>query len=171
MMAHGPRQRNRFRRRMEGLTDYRRRLKLLRSRKSRAVVRVSNTRTTCQLVDWSAEGDKVSITQTGGDLVANYGWPENMSQKNIPASYLVGFAMGKAALAAGHSEAVLDIGLAASSSGSRVFAALKGMVDAGLDIPHSDEIIPSDDRISGAHADDAFAAALETSKAKIEEAY
>ncbi len=88
MMAHGPRQRNRFRRRMEGLTDYRRRLKLLRSRKSRAVVRISNTRTTCQLVDWSAEGDKVSITQTGGDLVANYGWPENMSQKNIPASYL-----------------------------------------------------------------------------------
>jgi large subunit ribosomal protein L18 len=74
-------------------------------------------------------------------------------------------------LAAGHSEAVLDIGLAASSSGSRVFAALKGMVDAGLDIPHSEEIIPSDDRISGAHADEALAAALETTKAKIEEAY
>ena len=171
MMAHGPRQRNRFRRRMKGLTDYRRRLKLLKSRKSRAVVRVSNTRTTCQLVDWSAGGDKVNITQTGGDLVANYGWPENLSQKNIPASYLVGFAMGKAAVAAGHSEAVLDIGLAASSSGSRVFAAIKGMVDAGLDIPHSDEIIPSDDRISGSHVDDSFAAAIETTKAKIEEAY
>lgn len=171
MMAHGPRQRNRFRRRMKGLTDYRRRLKLLKSRKSRAVVRVSNTRTTCQLVDWSAGGDKVNITQTGGDLVVNYGWPENLSQKNIPASYLVGFAMGKAAVAAGHSEAVLDIGLAASSSGSRVFAALKGMVDAGLDIPHSDEIIPSDDRISGSHVDDSFAAAIETTKAKIEEAY
>lgn len=171
MMAHGPRQRNRFRRRIKGLTDYRRRLKLLKSRKSRAVVRVSNTRTTCQLVDWSAGGDKVNITQTGGDLVANYGWPENLSQKNIPASYLVGFAMGKAAVAAGHSEAVLDIGLAASSSGSRVFAALKGMVDAGLDIPHSDEIIPSDDRISGSHVDDSFAAAIETTKAKIEEAY
>ena len=171
MMAHGPRQRNRFRRRMKGLTDYRRRLKLLKSLKSRAVVRVSNTRTTCQLVDWSAGGDKVNITQTGGDLVANYGWPENLSQKNIPASYLVGFAMGKAAVAAGHSQAVLDIGLAASSSGSRVFAALKGMVDAGLDIPHSDEIIPSDDRISGSHVDDSFAAAIETTKAKIEEAY
>jgi large subunit ribosomal protein L18 len=118
-----------------------------------------------------AEGDRVSITKTGGDLVANYGWPENMSQKNIPASYLVGFAMGKAAVAAGHSEAVLDIGLAASSSGSRVFAALKGMVDAGLEIPHSDEIIPDDDRLSGAHVDGAFAAALETTKAKIEEAY
>ena len=171
MMAHGPRQRNRFRRRMKGLTDYRRRLKLLKSRKSRAVVRVSNTRTTCQLVDWSAGGDKVNITQTGGDLVANYGWPENLSQKNIPASYLVGFTMGKAAVAAGHSEAVLDIGLAASSSGSRVFAALKGMVDAGLDIPHSDEIIPSDDRISGSHVNDSLAAAIETTKAKIEEAY
>ena len=171
MMAHGPRQRNRFRRRMKGLTDYRRRLKLLKSRKSRAVVRVSNTRTTCQLVDWSAGGDKVNITQTGGDLVVNYGWPENLSQKNIPASYLVGFAMGKAAVAAGHSEAVLDIGLAASSSGSRVFAALKGMVDAGLDIPHSDEIIPSDDRISGSHVNDSFAAAIEKTKAKIEEAY
>ena len=113
----------------------------------------------------------MNITQTGGDLVANYGWPENLSQKNIPASYLVGFAMGKAAVAAGHSEAVLDIGLAASSSGSRVFAALKGMVDAGLDIPHSDEIIPSDDRISGSHVNDSLAAAIETTKAKIEEAY
>ncbi|MGB1818072.1 MAG: hypothetical protein ACPHK2_00475 [Candidatus Poseidoniaceae archaeon] len=38
-MAKGPRQRTSFRRRESGETDYRRRLKLLRSREMRAVVR------------------------------------------------------------------------------------------------------------------------------------
>ena len=51
-----------------------------------------------------------------------------MSKKSVPASYLVGYALGKAALAAGHEDAVLDIGLAASTPGGRVFAALRGMV-------------------------------------------
>ena len=170
-MAHGPRQRNKYRRRMEGLTDYRRRLKLLKSRKPRAVVRVSNTRTTCQLVDWTKEGDRVVITKTGSSLVADYGWPENLSRKNTSASYLVGYVMAKAALSSGHEEAVLDIGLAASSPGSRVFAALKGMIDAGLDIPHSEVVLPDDDRIEGAHISEEIAGAVASTRSKIEEAY
>ncbi len=124
------RQRSVLRRRRAGLTDYRRRLKLLRGNKPRAVVRVSNTRTTCQLVSWAKEGDFVAVTVTGSDLLKKYGWPEGFSQKSVSASYLVGFAMGKAALASGATEAVLDIGLAASTPGGRVFSALKGMVDS-----------------------------------------
>ena len=42
-MAHGKRQRRKYARREFGLTDYRRRLKLLRGGEPRAVVRVSNT--------------------------------------------------------------------------------------------------------------------------------
>ena len=148
-MAKGPRQRTSFRRRESGETDYRRRLKLLRSREMRAVVRVSNTRITCQLVDWKSDGDRVILSCTGSDLVKRHGWPEDMSQKSVPASYLTGYALGKAAVTAGHDSAVLDIGLSASTSGSRVFAALKGMVDAGMEIPHGDEIFPSDERIEG----------------------
>ena len=107
----GTRRRSVFRRRKAGLTDYRRRLKLLRGRKPRAVVRVSNTRTTCQLVTWAASGDLVTVSVTGSDLSKKYGWPQDFSKKSVSASYLVGYAMGKAAKAQGAEEAVLDLSL------------------------------------------------------------
>ena len=167
----GNNRRSIFRRRKAGLTDYRRRLKLLRGRKPRAVVRVSNTRTTCQLVTWAADGDLVTISMTGSDLVKKHGWPNDHSLKSVPASYLVGFAMGKAAMASGSSEAVLDIGLAASTRGGRVYAALKGMVDAGLEIPHSDEVFPDEGRLTGAHINDKMTKAIDNTKKSIEGAY
>ena len=170
-MAKGPRQRNQYRRRRSGETDYRRRLKLLKSGNSRAVVRVSNTRVVCQVVSWEKDGDKVELSVTGDDLVSKYAWPESNSRKNIPASYLVGYALGKSALAAGHDQAVLDIGLAASTPGNRVFAALKGMVDAGLEIPHGDTVLPEEDRLNGSHIDDSYASSVEKTKSKFEEAF
>ena len=78
--------------------------------------------------------------------------------------------MAKAAISAGHNEAILDIGLAASTSGNRVFAALKGMVDAGMEIPHGEDVLPDDDRINGSHIDDSIAKAVEAAKKSIEEA-
>ena len=167
----GIQRRSIFRRRKAGLTDYRRRLKLLRGRKSRAVVRISNTRTTCQLVDWAASGDLVKVTMTGSDLMKKSDWHEDFSQKSVPASYLVGFAMGKAAVAQGNEQAVLDVGLAATPVGGRVFAALRGMVDAGMEIPHGDHVLPDDERINGAHIGDSVAGAVESTKKNIEEAY
>ena len=170
-MSQGPRQRNQFRRRRTGETDYRRRLKLLKGGNARAVVRVSNTRVVCQVVSWEKDGDKVELSVTGDDLVSRYNWPESNSRMNIPASYLVGYAMGKAALAQGAEEAILDIGLAASTPGNRVFSALKGMVDAGLDIPHGENVLPDEERINGAHINGDIAAAVESTKTKIEGAY
>lgn len=167
----GNNRRSIFRRRKAGLTDYRRRLKLLRGQMPRAVVRISNTRTTCQLVTWAADGDLVKVTVTGSDLVKKYGWPSNRSLKSVPASYLVGYAMGKAAVAAGSSEAVLDIGLAASTRGGRVYAALKGMSDAGLEIPHSEDVYPDEDRLNGVHVDDKIVGEVENTKNTIEGAY
>jgi len=52
-----------------------------------------------------------------------------------------------------------------------VFAALKGMVDAGLEIPHGDSVLPEEDRINGAHIDDSYASVVEATKTKIEEAF
>jgi large subunit ribosomal protein L18 len=147
----GTRRRSIFRRRKAGLTDYRRRLKLLTGRKPRAVVRVSNTRTTCQLVTWAATGDLVTVSMTGSDLSKKFGWPKDYSQKSVSASYLVG--------------------LAASTPGNRVFSALKGMVDAGLEIPHGENVLPDEDRINGAHINGDMAAAVESTKTKIEGAY
>ena len=170
-MAQGPRQRNQYRRRKSGETDYRRRLKLLKSGQARAVVRISNTRAVCQIVTWDKDGDVVKLSTTGDDLVSKYGWPESNSRKNVPASYLTGFALGKSAIASGIDEAVLDIGLAASSSGSRVFAALNGMIDAGLEVPHADSVLPSEERINGEHINDSYNKAIESTKKKIEEAF
>ncbi|MDG1533991.1 MAG: 50S ribosomal protein L18 [Candidatus Thalassarchaeaceae archaeon] len=167
-MAHGKNQRLRYKRRRNGETDYRRRMRMLRGGSVRAVVRVSNTQTICQLVDYQSGGDKILVSIDGRTLVDKFKWPIDASRKSVPASYLTGFAMGKAALAAGHDEAVLDIGLAASSSGNRAFSALKGMVDAGLEIPHGEDVLPDDNRVSGAHIDESIAKAVESTKKAIE---
>ena len=170
-MAHGKKQRNAFRRRRTGETDYRRRMKLLRKGAPRAVVRVSNTQVSAQLAIYNSEGDEIVASATGDSLVGKYGWPEDMSKKSISAAYLVGFALGKSALAAGHEDAVLDIGLSASTPGARVFAAVKGMVDAGMDIPHGESVIPDDERISGSHISTDVSKAVDAAKAKIEGAF
>ena len=41
-----------------------------------------------------------------------------------------------------------------------MFAALKGMVDAGMEIPHGESVLPDDDRINGSHIDDSIAKRL-----------
>jgi large subunit ribosomal protein L18 len=46
---------------------------------------------------------------------------------------------------------VLDIGRHAPSKGSVIFAALKGMLDAGMALPHSEEVLPKENRITGKH--------------------
>ena len=170
MMAYGKNQRLRFKRRRNGETDYRRRMKMLRGGVARAVVRVTNTQTICQLVNYETTGDTTQVSIDGSTLVEKHGWPIDASRKSIPASYVAGYAMAKEAISAGHNEAILDIGLAASTSGNRVFAALKGMVDAGMEIPHGEDVLPDDDRINGSHIDDSIAKAVEAAKKSIEEA-
>ena len=46
---------------------------------------------------------------------------------------------------------MLDIGFHTPVHGSTVFAVLKGALDAGLKVPHSEEALPSEDRIRGEH--------------------
>ena len=58
---------------------------------------------------------------------------------------------GVRALNAGYSEAILDIGLARAKPGARVFAALRGAVDAGLNVPYGESILPAEERLRGAH--------------------
>ena len=41
--------------------------------------------------------------------------------------------------------AYLDIGLARTSTGAKIFGALKGAVDGGIDIPHSNKRFPGFD--------------------------
>ena len=171
MMAYGKSQSLRPKRRRQGKTDYHRRLRLLRSGAPRAVVRVSNTQVICQLVSYNPGGDAILHSVNGKSLTDSCAWPEDASKKSIPACYVAGYALGKKAVSAGNHEAVLDIGLAASSPGSRVFSALKGMIDAGLDIPHGTSVLPNEERLSGKHIDDSLSSSVEASIDAIEGAY
>ena len=171
MMAYGKSQRLRPKRRRQGKTDYHRRLRLLRSGAPRAVVRVSNTQVICQLVSYNPGGDAILHSVNGKSLTDSCAWPEDASKKSIPACYVAGYALGKKAVSAGNHQAVLDIGLAASSPGSRVFSALKGMIDAGLDIPHGTSVLPNEERLSGKHIDDSLSSSVEASIDAIEGAY
>ena len=147
-MATGPRYRVPFRRRREGKTNYHVRYKLILSKKPRVVVRKSNASTTLQLVMAEQTGDRTPLTVNSRQL-QDFGY--TFSKSNLPAAYLTGLLFGKKMLALGISEGIADIGLHASTKGNRIYAAVKGVVDAGVDVPHSPEIFPTEERISGKH--------------------
>ncbi len=147
-MANNPRHRVPFRRRREGKTDYRARLKLLRSGKARLVVRRSLKHTVVQLGSYEETGDRVLASSTTGQL-RELGWTG--ATGNTPAAYLAGLMAGRRASKANINEAILDIGRIRPSKGAKVFAALKGVLDAGIQVPHSDEVLPSQEALQGSH--------------------
>jgi large subunit ribosomal protein L18 len=140
-----------FRRRREGKTNYHVRYKLILSKRPRVVVRKSNASTTLQLVMAEQNGDKTLLTVTSKEL-KNFGY--TFSASNLPAAYLTGLLFGKKMLALGKDGGIADIGLHASTRGNRIYAAIKGVVDAGVSVPHSPEIFPDDGRIRGEHIKD-----------------
>ena len=147
-MAQGTNYKVAFRRRREGKTDYGARIKLIDYEKSRLVVRISNAQATVQVIDYTPEGD-VTVASAVSKQLADYGYLGHTG--NITACYLTAYLCAKRALADGVDSAILDIGLKSPIKGSKIFAALKGAVDAGLEIPHGDFIFPEDERIRGEH--------------------
>lgn len=147
-MAQGSNYKVPFRRRREGKTDYKARLSLVSYDVSRLVVRLSNTTATVQVIDYAPEGDITQAAAISREL-SKYGWKGSTS--NLSAVYLTGYLCAKKALAKGIDSAILDIGLKSPIKGSKIFAALKGAVDAGLEVPYGESILPSEDRIRGEH--------------------
>lgn len=139
-----------FRRRVEGKTNYKKRLNLLISGKPRMVVRRSNTKMIAQIVT-SVHGQDKTVVAVDSSSLVKHGWKGSF--KNIPAAYLTGLQLAVLAKSNKVDNAILDIGLLTPTKGATIFAVLKGAVDGGLEIPHSPDNIPSDDRITGAHID------------------
>jgi large subunit ribosomal protein L18 len=164
-MKTGPRYHVKPRRRREGITDYRKRLALLKSRTTRIVIRKSINNTTIQFVNYNEKGDNIVATATSKELVKKYNW--NYSTATTPAAYLTGLLAGKRAKEQGITECVLDIGRYVPVTGSKVFAGLKGVIDAGIDCPHNEEKIPSEERIMGEHLDKNIKNDVNTIKDKI----
>jgi large subunit ribosomal protein L18 len=164
IMATGPRYRVPFRRRREGRTDYRHRAALVKSGKARAVVRRSNKHTTVQFVTYDSVGDRIVASAVSTELV-KLGWTH--SGDCSPGAYLTGYLAGKRALGKGVEEAVLDIGLRRPTRGCDLFAALKGVTDAGVEIPHDDGMIPPEERIKGRHMKEGTEGMFDDVKGKI----
>ncbi|MCX8187856.1 MAG: 50S ribosomal protein L18 [Nitrososphaeria archaeon] len=135
-------------RRRKGLTDYRKRLKLVKSGLPRIVIRKTNRYIIAQVINSRSGGDETLITVTSRKLAA-YGW--RASFKNTSAAYLTGLIAGLLARKKGVEKAVADIGLHTTSVGSKVFAVVKGFLDAGVVVPSSEEVFPDEGRIQGAH--------------------
>lgn len=177
-----------FRRRREGKTDYRQRMKLIvqdknkyKSPKYRLVVRITNRFVICQIVYAEIIGDKVLCSANSKEL-EKYGLPVGL--KNYSAAYCTGLLVARRLLKQlgldeiykGVEEptgeaiktetnedgqkyrrpyyvdsiddekkpfrALLDVGIRNTTTGSRVFGAMKGASDGGLDIPHSNKRFP-----------------------------
>ncbi len=151
-MAKGPRYKVPRRRRREGKTDYRKRYIMVLSGKPRFVVRFTNKYVWVQVVKATPRGDITIAAAHSRELVKKLGWKGGTN--NTCATYLTALLAASRALKEGINYAVLDIGLRRAVKGARVFAALKGAIDAGMDIPHSDEILPSQYRIECRHIAD-----------------
>ena len=132
------------RRRFENKTDYKARFGLLKSGLPRLVIRKSNRYIIVQLVASDTANDKVIATAISKDLLAK-GWPEDKagSLKSISAAYLTGMLLASKVKKTNKS-AILDMGMQRNVKGSRIFAALKGAIDSGLQIPHSSESLPTE---------------------------
>ena len=165
-----------FRRRREGKTDYQARRRLVvqdknkyNSPKYRLVVRCSNKKIICQIVHAKMIGD-FTICQASSMELPRYGCKVGLT--NYAACYATGLlcarrllkTMGMDADYEGQTEVdgemytveadgdkrpftcLLDVGLVRTTTGSKVFGALKGAADGGLNIPHSEKRFPGYDR-------------------------
>ncbi|KAF7067473.1 hypothetical protein CFC21_073363 [Triticum aestivum] len=153
----------------EGKTDYRARLRLTNQDKNkyntpkyRFVVRFTNKDVTAQIVYATIAGDIVMAAAYSHEL-PRYGLEVGLT--NYAAAYCTGLLLARRVLknrdldeeyegnveATGEDfsvepsderrpfRALLDVGLIRTTTGNRVFGALKGALDGGLDIPHSDK--------------------------------
>lgn len=168
-----------FRRRREGKTDYFARKRLVVQNKNkyntpkyRLVARFTNTDIITQVTYATIEGDKVVCAAYASEL-PRYGIKVGLT--NYSAAYAVGLLLarrlnnkygldetyvgvekpdGEDYFVEQEGEraaffCVLDTGLARTTTGARIFGVLKGAVDGGLDIPHSNKRFPGIDGESG----------------------
>ena len=129
-------------------TDYRKRLKLIKKGTERLVIRKTSNQIIVQFVKFLEKGD-VTASMASSAGLRKKGW--SLGTKNIPAAYLTGLMAGKIAREKGITEAVLDTGTSKPESKGRVYAAMKGVIDAGVSMNAPESIFPSEERISGAH--------------------
>ncbi|GFR31337.1 60S ribosomal protein L5 [Trichonephila clavata] len=137
--------------------------------KYRMIVRFTNKDIICQVAYARIEGD-VIVSAAYAHELPRYGIKVGLT--NYAAAYATGLLLARRVLKKFNLDGIykgvdeangedyivediegqpgafrcyLDVGLARTTTGARVFAALKGAVDGGLDIPHSNKRFPGYD--------------------------
>jgi large subunit ribosomal protein L5e len=138
--------------------------------KYRLIVRFSNKDVTCQIAYAKIGGDVV-VTAAYSHELPRYGLKVGLT--NYAAAYCTGLLLARRHLKKlkldgvykgaekvtgedysvesqegqpGAFRCYLDVGLARTTTGARIFGAMKGAIDGGLDIPHSDTRFPGYDK-------------------------
>lgn len=137
------------RRRIEYRTNYRKRLVLLKGKSPRLVIRKTNKYIILQIIESKNAQDNVIYTVNTKELI-KYGWPKEKegSLKSLTASYLGGLLLGKKAKVL-KERLILDTGLIPNTKGSKIYSAVKGVMDSGLNINCDKEVMPTKDMIEG----------------------
>ena len=139
------------RRRLQGKTDYKARLVMLKSGIARVVFRKTNRYIIGQFIKSKEAKDFISVGLDSRELVA-FGWPKSPSIKSLPAAYLTGFLLGKKVIdKEGKTRAIFDLGLMRSIPKSREYAFLKGVIDSGVEISGDKKMFPEESRLLGKH--------------------
>lgn len=156
-------------RRKSHQTDYGKRLKLLKAERPRLVFRKTNSAVIVQYVTSEAAQDTVVFGVTSKALL-KHGWPETFkgSLKSIPAAYLTGFLVAKKIAKEKLDTPIIDLGMQRTLYKTRVYAFIKGLIDAGLEVNCKEEAFPEDERIAGANMKEDFTKTFETIKSKLE---
>lgn len=116
-------------------------------------MRFTNTDIICQFVYAKIQGDMV-LTSAYSHELPSFGVKVGLT--NYAAAYATGLLCARRALAALGLEATefdmeegprpfkafLDTGLQRTSTGAKIFGAMKGAVDGGINIPHSEKRFP-----------------------------
>ncbi len=156
-----------LKRRREAKTEYKLRLTLLKSGKPRVVVRTTNNYINLQLIEFNGS-DKTKVSYNSKKL-SDFGW--NGSKKNLSAAYLSGLVFGLICKKNKIKEGIFDIGTKRVTNGNKIFSVLKGCLEGELEIPHSKDNFPSEDRISGKHLSEEKAKKFGEVKQKILDKY
>ncbi|HSG83719.1 MAG: 50S ribosomal protein L18 [Nitrosopumilus sp.] len=135
-----------LRRLREEKTNYRKRGTMLMGKRDFITVNITNENTLVQILTPGMTGDKVVASAHSRYLIEK-GWKG--SRKSVPAAYLTGYLAGKKALGKGAKDAILYTGTRRFTQ--RMSAALKGIIDAGLEVPADPETFPAEERINGEH--------------------
>ena len=135
-----------LRRLREEKTNYRKRGTMLMGKRDFVTVNITNENTQVQILTPGMTGDTV-VASAHSRYLLEKGWKG--SRKSVPAAYLTGYLAGKKAIGKGAKGAILYTGTRRFTQ--RMSAALKGVIDAGLEVPADPETFPTNERINGEH--------------------